>query len=181
MLICPKCNHQNRPGTFACDNCSWLLTDEYETVYIPEDEQQKMVFAYQVHHGSFGYDKDHKLPPGAFALHIQSATQPVILLPRQNPYLVGRATDEDSSCDVDLSPYEGDQKGVSRRHAIIFFEGGTWMIEDIGSTNGTRINDYKLNPKESFPVEHGDVLQFGLCIAQVEVAKTATTAKSGGR
>lgn len=179
MIICPKCGHSNRPGTFSCDKCSWLLQDEHETVHIPEEEQQKMVFAYQVHRSTYSFDQYHVLPPQALALHIQDVQQPIILVPRERPYLIGRGAEQESYCDVDFASYQGDQKGVSRRHAIIYFENDSWRIEDLGSTNGTRINDFKVTPKVSYRVEHGDVLQFGLSIAQVAVTKSVTTSSLG--
>lgn len=41
--------------------------------------------------------------------------------------------------DVDLDAFDSDAK-VSRRHARIKRSGGTYYIEDLGSTNGTYVN-----------------------------------------
>ena len=41
--------------------------------------------------------------------------------------------------DIDLDVYDPEAK-VSRRHARIIFEGGKFLIEDLGSTNGTFVN-----------------------------------------
>lgn len=41
--------------------------------------------------------------------------------------------------DVDLDAYDPDAK-VSRRHARIVFRNNVYMIEDLGSTNGTFVN-----------------------------------------
>lgn len=38
----------------------------------------------------------------------------------------------------------------SSRHARVFLEGDTWMVEDLGSTNGTFLNDAKLTEPEEF-------------------------------
>ena len=40
----------------------------------------------------------------------------------------------------------------SSRHARVFLEGGTWMVEDLGSTNGTFLDDARLTEPEAFPV-----------------------------
>lgn len=41
--------------------------------------------------------------------------------------------------DVDLDPFDADAK-VSRRHARVIYRGGVFVIEDLGSTNGTFVN-----------------------------------------
>ena len=46
--------------------------------------------------------------------------------------------------DVDLTPHGGEEGGVSRMHARIFFENGQYMIEDENSTNFTFLNRQRL-------------------------------------
>lgn len=41
--------------------------------------------------------------------------------------------------DIDLDVFDPEAK-VSRRHARIIFDGGKFLIEDLGSTNGTFVN-----------------------------------------
>lgn len=41
--------------------------------------------------------------------------------------------------DIDLDVFDPEAK-VSRRHARIIYDGGKFMIEDLGSTNGTFVN-----------------------------------------
>jgi hypothetical protein len=38
----------------------------------------------------------------------------------------------------------------SSRHARVFLEGDTWMVEDLGSTNGTFLDDAKLTEPQWF-------------------------------
>ncbi|MFT5448369.1 MAG: hypothetical protein ACI9DC_003553 [Gammaproteobacteria bacterium] len=65
-------------------------------------------------------------------------------------------------------------QGVSRNHARIFQLSGQWMVEDLGSTNGTRINNSKLEGKQS--LSDGDTVAFGrACYKfQLNTAGTAT-------
>lgn len=48
---------------------------------------------------------------------------------------------------------------VSRRHARLLLEDGNFLLEDLGSTNGTRLNDSTLLRRER--IRTGDRLQFG--------------------
>ncbi len=50
---------------------------------------------------------------------------------------------------------------VSRLHARITVEENTVTLEDLGSTNNTRINDQKLAPNLPSPVPEGAMLRFG--------------------
>jgi len=51
-----------------------------------------------------------------------------------------------------------DDVTVSRRHAVIEVEGGEYRIQDLGSLNGTYINQNRI---ESGVLRHGDELQIG--------------------
>ncbi len=62
---------------------------------------------------------------------------------------------------IDLTPYGGRSAGVSRQHSRLLNKGNQWFIEDLGSTNGTFVNDTKIPPNKTIPVQKGDFLRFG--------------------
>jgi pSer/pThr/pTyr-binding forkhead associated (FHA) protein len=63
--------------------------------------------------------------------------------------------------DVDLDAYDPDAK-VSRRHARIVFRNNVYMIEDLGSTNGTFINrGRRLLPGSPQVLTEGDEIIVG--------------------
>ena len=64
-------------------------------------------------------------------LYFESLTAP-------NRYYIGRAPE----CDVVLAP-----RSISRRHAILDSREGRWLLTDLGSTNGTKVNGRLLTPK----------------------------------
>lgn len=50
---------------------------------------------------------------------------------------------------------------VSKLHAWFEVAGDTVQLADAGSTNGTRLNQEALLPREPVPVLHGDAIHFG--------------------
>ena len=52
---------------------------------------------------------------------------------------------------------------VSRRHARILSEVGYYYVEDLGSFNGTLVNDRKLQPEQRRRLQHKDILQLSDC------------------
>jgi serine/threonine-protein kinase len=76
--------------------------------------------------------------------------------------LLGR-TDPHSNIfpEIDLSRFDPETK-VSRRHARIWIEGETFLVEDLGSVNGTVINDsVRLAPRQPRVLDSGDKLRVG--------------------
>ena len=61
-----------------------------------------------------------------------------------------------SDCDVQI-----DRDSVSRRHARVFQLSGEWYVEDLGSTNGSYIND---RPIQRSPLSDADFLKIGSAI-----------------
>jgi FHA domain/Domain of unknown function (DUF1707) len=75
----------------------------------------------------------------------------VRLPPAPGRYVIGR----DTACDLRLT-----NDSVSRRHAMLTSVDGNWMVVDLGSTNGTRINGWRLQVQT--PLRPGDTLDLGL-------------------
>ena len=63
----------------------------------------------------------------------------------QSDITIGR----DRGCDVILSGAE-----VSRRHARLFFRDGSWVLQDLQSTNGTTVNGVRVGRCELRPGDH---------------------------
>jgi len=70
----------------------------------------------------------------------------------RNEVVLGRGAD----CDVQV-----DRDSVSRRHARVFRVGEQWMVEDLGSTNGSYVNDI---PVQRSVLRDADFLKIGAAI-----------------
>lgn len=66
----------------------------------------------------------------------------------RNRFAFGRSPEE---TDFVLSG-----RGISRVHAEIVREEGEWVIRDLGSRNGSRLNGKPLTPHEPYPLQHED-------------------------
>ena len=77
---------------------------------------------------------------------------PVLALPEHpsRPVTIGRAPD----CDCHLT-----EPSVSRRHAQLRRVDETWLLRDLGSSNGTRLNGVRVT--EEIAVRPGDQLSLG--------------------
>ena len=63
--------------------------------------------------------------------------------------------------DIDLDAFDADAK-VSRRHARIIYRNGVFMVEDLGSTNGTFVNrGRRLLPGNPQVLNDGDEIIVG--------------------
>jgi len=62
--------------------------------------------------------------------------------------------------DLDLTPLDG-RKIISRKHALLERQKGSWVLIDQGSVNGTWLNGHQLTAREPYPIQEGDEIIFG--------------------
>lgn len=83
-------------------------------------------------------------------------------IPDQEEIMVGR---EDPSSgifpDVDLTPYGGEEGGVSRRHARLLHINDDYFVEDLQSTNFTKLDGQRLPAHVRERLEDGARIDFG--------------------
>ena len=86
-------------------------------------------------------------------------------LPSKSEIILGRSDPEKGvTVDIDLSQ-EGRLVGrTSPRHARVIEEGGLHLVEDLGSTHGSRLNGSLLEVGALVPLHPGDHLCLGSCI-----------------
>ncbi len=62
-----------------------------------------------------------------------------------------------------------DDANVSRKHAEVRPSGGSWIVRDLGSTNGIKVNGRRVDPSRPQSIKPGDVIELGTSRAIFEL------------
>ena len=138
MFICPECEVQMEEGRELCVDCSGESPFAKTSVEeLPAGNAGSFSAVLELEDGyRFDLEEDEAL------------------LGRRDPL-------DGLDPEVDLSIHGGFERGVSRRHAIIRREEDKYLLEDLGSTNGTVLNREKVTAGEPMILASGDVIHFG--------------------
>ena len=63
--------------------------------------------------------------------------------------------------DIDLTPHEAFDSGVSRLHAVLRNSESRVTIMDLGSSNGTYVDGTRLEPEREHSLSHGSIISLG--------------------
>ncbi len=166
MILCPNCHSKEATGTLYCSQCGALMmqTEGLPTqAVVPEPSQGIIEQPAKKYTGP--------LISASVSLHILDAGQ-IVPLSEKKEYIIGRCDEnQPNQPDIDLGPYRGYEKGVSRLHACLNCVEQSVTITDLSSVNGTRINGVKISPDKPFALSHGDILSFGKLKIQIFIRR----------
>ncbi len=132
-----------------------LLTDmdrKARDIATLEQEQEKIIVLLERHRAELrqlqlSYDELMRPVPSAPCELVLPNNQRISLDMQRDEYVIGwRDARTLSGPEIDLTPIGGSTLGVSRQHAVMRCSAGQWTIEDMGSTNGTYLNESRLVP-----------------------------------
>ncbi|MCZ7541707.1 MAG: FHA domain-containing protein [Anaerolineae bacterium] len=87
-----------------------------------------------------------------------------ITLPPDAAVILGREMGGEAPQDyslVALDKLDAQRHGVSRQHCLIERRASGLTVSDLGSTNGTFVNEHRLKPHRPYALVHGDRLILG--------------------
>lgn len=131
-----------------------------------EGDLSEELEAYTARHGlrvegpmSVSIKTSDSVAPGSLVCHAEVVPGPAVIWARlvsestthaigRNRVTIGRGS------DMDIVIPEDD---VSRRHAVLWREGGQTFVQDLGSSNGTYVDGARLD-SEPKQIEHGSTL-----------------------
>jgi len=158
IVVCSGCGKNQQQEDIFCPDCGTKLIQDEGLRTMPMDNSPGGLTTTRLQTSG-----TLMRPSGAarLNLHIIRSGQ---ILPLEGPgeFIVGRVSSGQSILpDVDLEPYAAYESGVSRLHARIRIQEGEISIMDLGSANGTRLNNEKLSPHQTYSLSNKDVLRFG--------------------
>jgi pSer/pThr/pTyr-binding forkhead associated (FHA) protein len=96
------------------------------------------------------------LKNGSGKLIVTTGLQEGLMLPLLKPDVtIGRATQR-ATWDIGLQ-----DPSVSRPHARLLCLEADWFIEDLNSSNGTKVNDKSVDPSSQYKLGDGDIISLG--------------------
>lgn len=162
--VCPYCGHNNLVGVMFCEECGQglVVTNTPTTLPTRRLDQSSGELAAKATWGTARFGVE-----ASIILHIREATEPIILKPAKRTVIGRSDSNTGQKPDLDLTPYGGLEKGVSRIHAVISRTDDTLTLTDMGSVNGTHLNGQRLVPDQPRVLRDGDEIRLGRLIAHV--------------
>ncbi len=149
---CPSCGQPNRNGEVVCPNCGQVLVGSHKARKVGGTRPMD---APQTGTSFFG-------PDSTLVLRLPNCDQPVTLKVGSEEVVIGRVVEGSVMIpDVDLTPFEAEQYGVSRLHASLRRHGDTLVITDLNSMNHTHVNGQLLHSHEVRVLNDGDEIRLG--------------------
>jgi hypothetical protein len=104
--------------------------------------------------------REAAVPERGIAFYVEGRSNPAYIDTRGD-FVLGRKAGTTSEMLLDLAPFGAYSMGLSRRHAIIRCAGESYEVMDLGSVNGTWLNEERLAPHTSYPLPSGSHLRLG--------------------
>lgn len=170
MIICPSCQHEEMYGTLFCSQCGTQLT------YLKPSPTKTAVYTAEAQVGVSKVIEEEKPPekpasvpqPGALVSIKIMDGGAIIPLEGGLEFTLGRVSGNQPILpDIDLTPYQAYEGGVSRLHATIRIDKQAVTVTDLGSANGTRVNGKKVAPHIQQSLHHEDIITLGKFKIQV--------------
>lgn len=150
--FCPVCKNKNDIDAINCRHCGAslenMLSDGAPITRHTDIQSQGGDGAGELAVG------EAMIPTHGIAIYIEGVANPVFSY-ANDEFVIGRKVADTAGAIFDLSPLGGYHLGVSRRHAIVRRVDHGYELIDLGSSNGTWLNDERLVPHRPYPLASG--------------------------
>jgi pSer/pThr/pTyr-binding forkhead associated (FHA) protein len=168
VIRCDSCGKRHPENTLFCDECgAYLQADEHKRTNPLAVEEADWTRADLSATGTL--DESGTLPIVIRLSIVDSERE--IEFPVSKEITLGRLDAASATFpDVDLTPDNGLEKGVSRRHARISRKTNELYLEDLGSVNGTYLNGKRLTPYLPHALKDEDEIRLSRILMHVRFA-----------
>jgi hypothetical protein len=166
---CENCKRSNPPGEFYCFACGHILPTGLKAIStqnLPNESLKP-----QIRWGT-AYFGDQMI------LRIMLRETNTNQARFETECIIGRAV-EDVAPDIDLTPHNAVELGVSRRHIKLTRQIATIMVQDLGSINGTFLNGQKLLPYQPRVLRNEDELRLGHMTLRISFMRAPRAGSAG--
>lgn len=154
-LLCPVCGHTVSASAVTCPVCGGTLSPTTTPVSPTLCLKPVALNLPPVWHTTQTFDRCASL-----ILQFQP-TGICVSLALPQAMTLGRGSPTNFTTFLDLTDLDAVQHGVSRHHVQLRREGSRLMVRDLGSTNGTFLNEQRLVAHRDYAVRHGEHLRLG--------------------
>jgi hypothetical protein len=165
-MVCAACGWNEYKGALFCSKCTSPLFDNTK----PAAEVQTKPVTAPKKTGSplIGQRVGRDTPCAQRVTFVFPDSNKRVTLELKQRIMIGRADSAGGYCpDLDLEQHMGTQLGVSRSHAMIEVTHRGVVLTDLGSTNGTCLNNFELPAELPYALNDGDQVYFGQLLAHI--------------
>ena len=156
--VCPVCKQKNELEAVVCGHCGAALEDPFmDPGARTKTTDMQALTPEQIRDWS---PEKAGVPESGIAVYVEGASKPACIESGRE-FVMGRQMGASSEGLLDLSPWGGYHLGLSRKHAIIRRTEHSYEVLDLGSDNGTWLNDERLVPHIPYPLPSGSQLRLG--------------------
>jgi FHA domain-containing protein len=156
--VCPVCNTKNELEAVVCGNCGATLDDPFMDPGAKTKTTDMQTVDLETIRG-WSID-EAVIPDSGIAVYVEGGFNPVYI-DSTGEFVIGRKVGSTSEGLLDLSQVGGYHLGLSRRHAVIRRAEHGYEVLDLGSANGTWLNEERLVPHTAYPLDSGSHLRLG--------------------
>jgi hypothetical protein len=175
---CPHCNHDNPLKANYCQKCGGRMSLDDVEGELSKGKEPVIAgrVGIPIRNRAFK-QSDYMAEQAVMMLRINEDDLHIPI--RRNLFLGRDDSHVGITAVVDLRPYGAYRMGVSHRHAEIFLTDNDQLeITDLGSSNGTYLNEEMLNPLHAYRLRDGDRIHLGDLEIHVFFKIRKTRAKS---
>ncbi len=152
---CSKCKLRNKPGALICQFCGAALQGPPQETF----STNKLEDVQEYKGGKSSLFVDSLVPAQGMGIYLEDTTRITIF--NETEATLGRRAEGTAGFVIDLVPHGAFSLGVSRRHARLLQTSSGYAVMDLNSTNGTWLNQTRLEPEKEYPLNNGDILRLG--------------------